>query len=102
MALDTIVRKVIESHFETEQGLVQIVWFLDPLEKEIRLIEVNRDTLPTGEVQTFRFAPSVDVPLPIRIADVTPEEWERIEKGQISLPEEWQALPRQVFFRRAG
>ena len=102
MSLDKIVKQVVESHFETEQGLVQIVWFPDPQGKEIRLIEVNRDTLPTGEVQTFRFAPSQEVPLPIRVADVTPEEWERIEKGQILLPDEWRGLPRRVFLRKAG
>lgn len=49
--------------------------------QEIRLIEINRSTLPTRSVEVLYFAPSQDVPFPVRIADVTPQEWEQVQRG---------------------
>jgi len=102
-ASDTVTKEFVESlaqlHFETDDGIEQIIWLRSGDEKEICLIEVNRTALPTESIQVFRFAPSEDVPFPIFIADVRPTEWERIQSGDIPLPEGWALEEAQVFQR---
>lgn len=61
--VEGVVRQLVQSHFETEEGIEQIIWVRDGEKSEIRLIEINQYTLPTGTVETFYFAPSRDVPL---------------------------------------
>lgn len=97
--VEGIVRQLVRSHFEIEEDIEQIVWVRDREEKEIRLIGINRNTLPTGSVEAFYFAPSQDVPLPVRIADVTPQEWEQVQSGNIPLPPGWTLRQIQVFRR---
>jgi CheY-like chemotaxis protein len=107
-----VTKEFVESlarlHFETEESVEQIIWVRSDDDQEIRLIEVNRITLPTGDLQVFRFAPSEDVPFPQLIADVTPAEWDRIQSGEIPLPQGWdlettQVFPRsEVLLRRGG
>lgn len=93
-----LVRDLARLHFETEDAIERIVWIKSDKE-EIRLIEVNRTTLPTGSIQVFRFAPSEQMPFPILIADVTPTEWSQIESGSIPLPPHWDLDTAQVFGR---
>ena len=103
-ASDTVTKEFVESlaqlHFEADDGIEQIIWVRSGDEKEIRLIEVNRTALPSESIQVFRFAPSEDVPFPIFIADVRPTEWERIQSGDIPLPEGW-SLEEAREFRRS-
>jgi len=40
-----------------------------------------------------------DFPLPIQIADVTPEEWQRIQRREWQLPTDW-ALDKIKVFER--
>lgn len=97
--IEDVVRRLVRSHFETEESIDQIIWVKDGEEREIRLIEINHDTLPTGSIETFYFAPSKDVPFPVRIADVTPKEWERVQSGDIPLPPGWTLRQIHVFRR---
>ncbi|MBM4464160.1 MAG: response regulator [Chloroflexi bacterium] len=102
-ASDTVTKEFVESlaqlHFEADDGIEQIIWVRSGDEKEIRLIEVNRTALPTESIQIFRFAPSEDVPFPTFIADIRPTEWERIQSGDIPLPEGWSLEETRVFRR---
>jgi hypothetical protein len=93
------VRQLVQSHFEIENNIDEIVWFQDEVDKEIRLIEINRDTFPTGSVEVFSFAPTQDVPFPLRIADITPQEWKRVQSGNIPLPPGWTLRQIQIFRR---
>jgi len=92
-----LVNCLAELHFEADNAIEQIIWVAH--EKEIRLLEVNRTAIPSGTVLVFRFAPSEDLPFPIFIADVTPLEWEQIQRGQIPLPEGWDLATAQIFQR---
>jgi hypothetical protein len=98
--IEEVVRQLVQSHFETEGSIDQIVWVRDGEKKEIRLIEINRNTLPTGSIEMFYFAPSQDVPFPVRIADITPQEWEQVQSGDIPLPPGWMLRQIQVFWRQ--
>jgi hypothetical protein len=68
---------------------------------EIRLIHVDENAVPTDEVQSFRFAPTSDVPYPVRLAQFTPSEWRRIESGALPLPLGWM-LEGKREYRRPG
>jgi hypothetical protein len=94
-----VVNWVVQEHFDIEAGLRQIAVYSEEEDSVLRLIEVNEETLPTGQVQPFVFSPDEDVPVPIFIADVTPEEWEEIQKGRISLPKGWPSQPLKIFHR---
>lgn len=95
--LEKLVADLVQEHFELEPDLERIIWLKKGPASEIRLLEVNRNTAATGLVEVFGFAPSVDVPYPLRIAEITPEEWKRVQNGNISLPESWSLEEAEVF-----
>lgn len=97
--IERIVLKLVQSHFEIEKSIDEIVWFQDGADKEIRLIEINSETFPTRSVEVLYFAPSQDVPFPVRIADVTPQEWKQVQRGDIPLPSGWSLQQIQIFQR---
>lgn len=94
-----IISQVITEHFDLESGLKKIAVFSEDSGQEIRLIEVNEDALPTGQIQPFVFAPEEKLPVPIYIADVTPDEWEAVCRGKILLPEGWPREPFRIIER---
>jgi len=97
--LEQLVASLVQEHFELEEDLEQIIWLKKGPASEIRLLEINRNTAATGMVEVFGFAPSVDIPYPLRIAEITPEEWERVQNGEISLPESWSLDDAEIFTR---
>ena len=54
---------------------------------------------PTGSVEPYAFAPSKSVPFPTVIAEVTPEEYERLQRGELKLPAGWSLVRVQRFER---
>ena len=99
MPLEELVKELTRSHFDLEERIERIIWVKNGEPEEVRLIEVNRDAIPAGDFYAFYFAPSQDFPLPIRIADVTPEEWGKIQRGEMNLPPEWSLKQITVFDR---
>lgn len=97
--IEKLVAILAQEHFELEEDLEQIIWLKKETASEIRLLEVNRNTAATGMVEVFGFAPSEDVPYPLRIAEITPEEWERVQSGEIALPECWSLEDAEIFSR---
>jgi len=97
--VDDLVRQLARSHFDLEEGIERIIWVKNGNTPDVRLIEINRDVIPVGDFYAFYFAPSQAFPLPIRIADVTPNEWEQIQRGEIRLPAEWSLEKVEVFER---
>jgi len=98
--IEDIVRRMAHEHFEIEEFLDRIIWLKSGGdEEEIHLIEVNRDTIPSGSVMPFYIRESNKFPLAARLADVTPDEWEKIQAGEIPLPRGW-SLKNTVEFER--
>jgi len=98
--IEDVVRRMAREHFEIEEFLDRIIWLkAGGDEEEIYLIEVNRDTIPSGSVMPFFIRESKKFSLPARLADVTPDEWEKIRAGKISLPRGW-SLKNAVEFER--
>jgi hypothetical protein len=94
-----MVQRMAREHFDLEEGIERVIWFKNGEPGEIHVIEVNRNTIPEGAILTFYLRPTQEFPLPIILGDVTPEEWEKVKQGLISLPEGWTLDNIEVFER---
>lgn len=99
-------RTLAQKHYELESGLTKIFWFKGPSDaadnsrEPIKLLEVNEDTFSSG-VMPLHFAamPSMGIPYPSVIVEVTPDEYNLIEAKKLSLPKNWETpkeLPKAV------
>jgi len=88
---DEAVERLAQEHMRLpESERPQAIYFFpDPAGQIVRLLEVTSLTPASGEVMPIPLAPSADFPFRSRIAEVTPDEWSRIESGQILMPEGW-------------
>jgi hypothetical protein len=90
---DEAAQELADWHFGVEPYLERVIRILTENEDEpgepIKLLEVNAATVATGSVEAFAFAPSKSLPFPITIAEVTPEEFERIARKELPLPRGW-------------
>ncbi|MDZ7403973.1 MAG: hypothetical protein ONB41_07700 [candidate division KSB1 bacterium] len=57
---DELVRQLMRSHFDLDEGIERIIWVKNGNADEIQLIEVNRSAIPAGDFYPFYFAPSQD------------------------------------------
>ncbi|MGB0386942.1 MAG: hypothetical protein ACPGWR_19175 [Ardenticatenaceae bacterium] len=96
-----VVNNLAQLHFEADRAIEQVIWIPNGKEEEeqVRLLEVNRTTIPSEHVLVFHFAPSLDIPFRQAIADVTPAEWKQIQSGKLSLPKGWNLKTAEVFQR---
>ena len=88
---EKMVSMLVSEHFSGEASLQLIVWLRgNEPQDEIRLLHIDECTIPSpDEVQSFRFAPTPDVPYAVRLAQVTPDEWDRICSKNLNLPCGW-------------
>ncbi len=102
-AKDEAAEELANWHFGVEPFLERVVRILGDNEdapgEPIKLLEVNGATVATGSVEVFAFAPSKSVPFPITIAEVTPEEFERIRRAELPLPRGWSLENSKDFLR---
>ena len=58
---------------------------------EVRLVEISGSLSNSGEVLPFRFAPRADLGVPYASVVVLlgREDWERVKRGELSLPDGW-------------
>jgi hypothetical protein len=81
-------------HFDVEDGLTHVYRLHASMQAEsreeepIKLLEVHEGTVATG-VLPLRFSPTPDVPYSSVIIEVTPEEFERIQRRELPLPNGW-------------
>ncbi len=87
-------RKLAQAHYLVEEGLVGVFRIVSKAETDaepIKLLEVNRDTVPTGIMPLgFDAAPERGIPYPSVIVEVTPEEYRQIQSAVLRLPNGWQ------------
>jgi hypothetical protein len=90
-------------HLGVEPSLERVIRIVGENEdapgEPIKLLEVNAATVATGSVETFTFAPSKSVPFLITVAEVAPDEFERIARKELPLPRGW-SLERSEQFSR--
>ena len=92
------------SHLKTDPGIRKVLYLpTEAPEREIRLVEVNellavRDE-DVGEAIDFgvdRDSPNAHT---LKVMDVTPNQWERIQKHELPLPDGWSLLASQTIGR---
>ena len=91
------------AHYEVEPGLRAIYRLesADPNDLRIKLLEVNEQTVPTGIVPVgFPPHPASGLHYPSVVIEVTPQEYEAIQRKQLDLPSGWKV--RDVYERPAG
>lgn len=97
--IKTATENLIQEHFDLEPSLEKVIWINPELSTEIRLLEINPETFPSGMVQSFYFPPSDEIPSAMFLAEVTPEEWQKILRNDIPLPEGWTLANYKVYSR---
>lgn len=65
--------------------------YLAENQAEVRLVEVSGSLGNSGEVLPFRFAPrnDLDIPYASVLVLLSPDDWKRVERGELRLPEGW-------------
>ncbi len=97
--IESVVEKLIQEHFDLDESLEKVIWFKPKSMPEIHLLEINSATPATGDVLSFYFPPSQEVPYPLFLAEVTPEEWQKVLQSEIPLPGGWNLESQKVFSR---
>lgn len=88
--------RLAQAHFAVEAGITRIFRICGSADAElsqeepIKLLEINRDTIPSG-IMPLQFAPSPasGVHFPSVIVEVTPDEFEKLSRHELRLPEGW-------------
>jgi hypothetical protein len=89
----------IQEQFELEPSLEQVIWINSDKAAEIRLLEINPETPATGSVLAFYFPPYEEFLFATHIAEIRPEEWQKILRHEIPLPEGWTLDNYKVYSR---
>lgn len=96
MTKDQEARELAKKHYKVEAGLTRVIRIGGSADVEshpdepIKLLEVNENTVPSG-IMPIQFGPSpaAGIHYPSIIVEVTPDEYERIQTGELPLPDGW-------------
>jgi hypothetical protein len=89
----------------TDPGVLKVIYLpFGAPDREIRFVEVN-DLIATRDsdpIEPFDFGVDDGSPTShrLRIVDVTPKQWEQIEKKQLPLPTGWSLEASEVIAQR--
>ncbi len=102
---DQLARWYAVKHLATDPGLREVIYLPEKAPpNEIRLLEVNLLLqLPdTPEIEPIDFGVDRDMPggHTLYVADITPEQWERVKRKEIRLPDGWDLKGHQIIRRR--
>jgi hypothetical protein len=91
-----VAKELARKHYQIEVGLTQVFRLTGSAEAEvargepIKLLEVNENTVASGVMPLyFGPAPASGIPYPSVIIEVTPDEFEKIKKQELKLPQGW-------------
>jgi hypothetical protein len=88
---DDAARILARRHYEIEPGISRVIRLMGANERDpkepIKLLEVNRNTIPAGIVP-LHFGPH-GIRFATVIVEITPREFEEVRKGFLRLPEGW-------------
>jgi hypothetical protein len=95
--------ELVPAHREAEPNLLRVVFYPDPHERVVRLLEVIEGSPHAGEALPCRFArdESGVVPYPVIVVELSPAEFEQLEEGKLALPEGWVQEAREVLYPSA-
>ena len=88
--------KLAQEHYRLEAGITRIFRITGSADVEfqpnepIKLLEVNENTIPSGVMPlSFGPAPCIGITFPSTIVEVTPDEFIKIERNELKLPDGW-------------
>lgn len=91
------IRELAKKHYQLEDGLTRIIRFSgspsiqEQAAEPIKLLEVNQNTPASGVMPLgFGPAPASGIHFPSVIIEVTPDEFEKIQKKELKLPQGWE------------
>jgi hypothetical protein len=91
---DNTARYYAKQHLKTDPGIQEIYYLpTNAPEREIRFVEinnliVNRDKDPIEPID-FGVDMGSDTAHQLMIVDITPAQWEKIQKNELRLPKGW-------------
>lgn len=91
---DSLAHWYAQEHLKTDPGILKVVYLpTNADEREIRFIEINELMAErTSEIlEPIDFGVDMDSENAHKlwVLDVTPNQWDRIEAGELTLPESW-------------
>ena len=91
---DETARLLADAHFRLDQGVTRIFRVVEPDEanplRPVKLLEVKPMTPETGIAPVGMAAdPARGVFHPTVIIEVSPGEFDRLQRGELSLPQAW-------------
>ena len=89
---DSAARWYARRHFETDSGVAHIFYLPnDAPPREIRLLEVNNLISEMTPPEPIDFAVGIDgvEPHTLYVLDLTPSQWEAVQKRELPLPAGW-------------
>jgi hypothetical protein len=90
---------LIQEQFELDPSLENVIWFNSDKTTEVRLLQITSETFPAGAVLSFYFPPDEEFPYAMIMAQITPEEWQKVLRNEIPLPEGWTMENHKVYSR---
>jgi hypothetical protein len=97
-----IAQDLVGYHIIAEDQIVLATMYArkggDRDNEPIKLLEVNRATVPAGLMPVY-FGSTKDYP-PVVIIEVTEEEYRAVENGELPLPDGWDEA--NVLYKRAA
>ena len=96
---DEVARELAEAHRKFEPDITRIQRITTTEEENpnepVKLLEVNPETPPSGIVPVA-FGAVNGLPYPSVVVEVTPDEYDRLKGGELTLPAGW-ALGETLF-----
>ncbi|HLJ12414.1 MAG TPA: hypothetical protein VKU82_14565 [Planctomycetaceae bacterium] len=96
-AKDQAAVRLAHLHYATEPALVQVYRLRsepaveEPESEPVKLLEINPDTFPFGIMPlAFDAHPASGILFPSVIIEITPDEFQEIQAGNLQLPNHWQ------------
>jgi hypothetical protein len=94
--MEDVARRVARAHVDLDPAIVHVYLLQDPSPGDdqshaaIKMLQVNAESGSAGLLPLyFRAEPDVGIPYPMYIVSVTPSEFERIRRHDLSLPQDW-------------
>jgi hypothetical protein len=76
-------------HAESDDPTLIIYALPDSNQEVVTLVEISSKFPATGEIRPIGMGKSADFPYRSQVALTTPEEWQNVKNGRISLPSNW-------------
>lgn len=101
---DDFARWLAHRHLESDASVRDVIYLPSGAPaSEVRLLEVNRllNAPAPDVIEPTDYTPDIaGLSFTVFVADITPDQWERIERGTLALPRGWELGGKVVIGRK--